>query len=96
VEAELHDLDCNAGIAMTGTIRKGCYTVPERVSAWRLFEQQQCNYEQSFDQVFPAMCRAIQRVGALSSTAAAASSNSAASGRCTAMSNANQIVNVNG
>ena len=52
---------CTTPIAMTATIRKGCNTVPPGtsvtvksvVSVLALFEQQQCNYEQSFDQVLP-------------------------------------------
>src|SRR3954447_18240749 len=75
--------DCTTSIALTATIRKGCYTVsprgfPDR--CWRLamFERHKCNYEQSFDQVLV--------------TANAASSNSGVSGRCTPRSKASQIV----
>ena len=76
VEAELHDPDCYDGHHTEGVLHGS--------PGMALFEQQQCNYEQSFDQALPR------------GTATAASVNSAASGRWTARSRANQIVNVNG
>jgi hypothetical protein len=91
VEAGLHDLDCVVGHHTEGVLHGFPNRIPdrdERGERLGLFEQQQCNYEQSFDQAFPHTCPVA--------TAAAASANSAGLGRCTPRSTANQIVNVKG
>ena len=54
VEAELHDLDCDDGHHTEGVLHGSpgtSVTMNNVVSVLALFEQQQCNYEQSFDQV---------------------------------------------
>ena len=87
-EAEFHDLDCVDGHHTEGVLHGS--------PGMALFEQQQCNYEQSFDQALPRGTGAIQPGTVSTATAAVASASSRDSGRRTARSNASQIANVNG